>query len=411
MNIAIFTESYLPSTGFVPSESYLLAQCYRQMGHRAVIVTCDPRCKKIEARQTVVKIPGKRARNQYGFSPAKKRKADQNEIFSALEPYEFQIVHVFSYGKMAVHGMQFANRYDLPMILSINDFYEDAVPYLTNSKLMEPYAAFRQKGRFREIADFADIITSTNKKAGDYLAAAGVKRKFVLVPINADLERFNRQNVDPDQVNAVKLKYHLTDKTVAIFAGRLFYEKGVDLLLQRWSSHLKVERNMRLLIVGTGPEKEALKQLSKDLKLENQVIFTGEVLNKDMPSYYAASDLFVSASEMPFMSMAVCEALASGLPCIVSDKGRSAGQLEHGKNGFYFSSSNEFTDYIRRIASLDYNGKEALHRMVRSTVEGIPKETQAQAMLTLYKKARRLHYYDPRRLEAAKQNNQLSKER
>ena len=75
--------------------------------------------------------------------------------------------------------MQFANRYDLPMILSINDFYEDAVPYLTNSKLTEPYAAFRQKGRFREIADFADIITSTNKKAGDYLAAAGVKRKFV----------------------------------------------------------------------------------------------------------------------------------------------------------------------------------------------------------------------------------------
>lgn len=167
---------------------------------------------------------------------------------------------------------------------------------------------------------------------------------------------------------------------------------------------------MRLLIVGTGPEKAALKQLSRDLKLENQVIFTGEVLNRDMPAYYAASDLFVSASETPLMSMAVCEALLSGLPCIVSEKSRSAGQLNHGKNGFYFSSSNEFTDYIRRIASLDYNGKEALHRMVRSSSEGIPKETQAQAMLSLYKKARRLHYYDPQRLEAAKQGGLFSKE-
>ena len=63
-------------------------------------------------------------------------------------------------------------------------------------------------------------------------------------------------------------------------------------------------------------------------------------------------------------------------------------QLEHGKNGFYFSSSNELTDYVRRIASLDYNGKEALHRMVRSTVEGVSKDAQAQAMLSLYKKAK-----------------------
>ena len=100
--------------------------------------------------------------------------------------------------------------------------------------------------------------------------------------------------------------------------------------------HLKLERGLRLLIVGTGPEKAALQQLSKSLNLDKQVIFTGEVMNKDMPAYYAASDLFVSASETPLMSMAVCEALLAGLPCIVSDKSRPAGQLEHGKNGFYF---------------------------------------------------------------------------
>lgn len=370
MNIAIFTESYAPSTGFVPSESFLLAQSYRQLEHRATVVTCDPKCKKIETRRTVVKVPGKPAPNQYGFAPSKNRKADQAELFSALEAYEFDLVHVFSCGKMAVHGMQFANRFDLPLVLSISDFYEDAIPYLTNTKLLEPWAAFRQKARFRDIADYADMITSTNKKAGDYLASAGIKRKLSLIPINADPERFSRQNADPDQVNAVKMKYHLTDKTVAVFAGRLLYEKGVDILLQRWASHLKLERGLRLLIVGTGPEKAALQQLSKSLNLDKQVIFTGEVMNKDMPAYYAASDLFVSASETPLMSMAVCEALLAGLPCIVSDKSRPAGQLEHGKNGFYFSSSNELTDYVRRIASLDYNGKEALHRMVRSTVEG-----------------------------------------
>ena len=51
--------------------------------------------------------------------------------------------------------MQFANRFDLPLVLSISDFYEDAIPYLTNTKLLEPWAAFRQKARFRDIADYA----------------------------------------------------------------------------------------------------------------------------------------------------------------------------------------------------------------------------------------------------------------
>lgn len=204
------------------------------------------------------------------------------------------------------------------------------------------------------------------------------------------------------------MKYHLTDKTVAVFAGRLLYEKGVDILLQRWASHLKLERGLRLLIVGTGPEKAALQQLSKSLNLDKQVIFTGEVMNKDMPAYYAASDLFVSASETPLMSMAVCEALLAGLPCIVSDKSRPAAAGAR-KKRLLFSSSNELTDYVRRIASLDYNGKEALHRMVRSTVEGVSKDAQAQAMLSLYKKAKRLHYYDPQRLEAAKRNGQIGR--
>ena len=55
-------------------------------------------------------------------------------------------------------------------------------------------------------------------------------------------------------------------------------------------------------------------------------------------------------------------------------------------SGLLNITDNELTDYVRRIASLDYNGKEALHRMVRSTVEGVSKDAQAQAMLSLYKR-------------------------
>ena len=53
--------------------------------------------------------------------------------------------------------MQFANRFDLPLVLSISDFYEDAIPYLTNTKLLEPWAAFRQKVFNRQRIDNAQI--------------------------------------------------------------------------------------------------------------------------------------------------------------------------------------------------------------------------------------------------------------
>ena len=144
MNIAIFTESYAPSTGFVPSESFLLAQSYRQLGHRAAVVTCDPKCKKIEARRTVVKVPGKPAPNQYGFAPSKIGKRIRPSCFPLWKPMNL-IWSTYFPAEMAVHGMQFANRFDLPLVLSISDFYEDAIPYLTNTKLLEPWAAFRQK--------------------------------------------------------------------------------------------------------------------------------------------------------------------------------------------------------------------------------------------------------------------------
>ena len=101
--------------------------------------------------------------------------------------------------------------------------------------------------------------------------------------------------------------------------------------------HLKLEQGAAPADCRHWSRKSRLAAAQQKLKSgQAGEFFTGEVMNKDMPAYYAASDLFVSASETPLMSMAVCEALLAGLPCIVSDKSRPAGQLEHGKNGFYF---------------------------------------------------------------------------
>ena len=62
-----------------------------------------------------------------------------------------------------MHGpVSYTHLFDLPLVLSISDFYEDAIPYLTNTKLLEPWAAFRQKARFRDIADYADTVSYTH---------------------------------------------------------------------------------------------------------------------------------------------------------------------------------------------------------------------------------------------------------
>ncbi len=109
------------------------------------------------------------------------------------------------------------------------------------------------------------------------------------------------------------------DAVVVLFAGRMIPEKNVDLLAQSFEEASRESGvQCSLLIVGDGPLRKEFESRFRSL-LGSKLRMTGFVNQKELPSYYVASDLFVLPSRESW-GLAVNEAMSAGLPVIVSDR-------------------------------------------------------------------------------------------
>jgi glycosyltransferase involved in cell wall biosynthesis len=104
-----------------------------------------------------------------------------------------------------------------------------------------------------------------------------------------------------------------------ITVARLSGEKGIDILLRAWSRIVKQEKNLKLIIVGSGPLEGKLKNLCKTLGVTTQVEFAGMLLNAK--ERLRDADLFVLPSRAEGLSNALLEAMGQGLPCVATNVG------------------------------------------------------------------------------------------
>jgi len=98
--------------------------------------------------------------------------------------------------------------------------------------------------------------------------------------------------------------------------GRLAPIKGMERLIQAWARVCETKPEARLAIVGDGEERDRLEQMSRTLGIENNICFEGW---RDPVPYLAASRCFALLSHNEGMGRVVVEAMASGLPCVVSN--------------------------------------------------------------------------------------------
>lgn len=114
-------------------------------------------------------------------------------------------------------------------------------------------------------------------------------------------------------------QYDLDGKIVFLTVNFLHPRKRIDLFLRAFAE-LNME-NAVALVVGSGPEGEALKGLARELGVEPQVRFTGFVPDEQLPAFYGASDVYVHTCKNESFGLSVLEASAAGLPVVAVDEG------------------------------------------------------------------------------------------
>lgn len=130
----------------------------------------------------------------------------------------------------------------------------------------------------------------------------------------------------------VRAKYQLDDRPLVLYVGRISPHKGVHLLLQAFREVIKEVPKARLLVVGEPTFPAYLRKL-KGLG-GNTVVFAGFVPDEELPFYYAASQVYATATLWEGFNLPLAEAQASGKPVVAFDLGPHPEVVIHGESGF-----------------------------------------------------------------------------
>lgn len=234
------------------------------------------------------------------------------------------------------------------MQLAIAWCLRNKVPYilLSESHNLTPRGIFRQISKWplvRFSVKMAAAFLATGSNSRDYLVSYGADpSKVFLFPNAPDVKRLAKESLSlRDERERLRKELKIPGRQVVLYSGRLIGCKNVDTLLRAFRLARQEAPDAGLVIAGDGPLGASLKNLSAELKLNN-IHFAGFIQPKDLVKYYSCCDVFVLPSHDEPWGVVVLEAMACGLPVIVSEKvGCGRDLVQPDKNGFIFDAKNE----------------------------------------------------------------------
>ena len=129
--------------------------------------------------------------------------------------------------------------------------------------------------------------------------------------------------------------------------GRLGKEKNYEEILQYLAEY--DNKDLRLLLVGDGPNRASLEALVEELGIDDQVIFAGMIPHNEIGVCYSSADLFVCASSSETQGLTYLEAQAASLPILCRRDECLSQVIIDGMNGWQYDTYEEFADYLTKL--------------------------------------------------------------
>jgi 1,2-diacylglycerol 3-alpha-glucosyltransferase len=285
------------------------------------------------------------------------------EAFSSLATQGFQIFHTHHPVWLGDVAWFWAKRLGIPLLFTFHTQYDQYLHYVPLP------AAFLKKAVRMAVLSFTrrcQLLIAPSDMIADYLTEIGVKARVVTLRNAIDLSRFSPDNIAPEQLEQKRAELGLRpEHRVALYAGRLGQEKNLEFLLNSFAQAIqqsgKVGKDQRLLIAGTGPDLENLKQLAYSLAIDSQVQFLGRVDYAEMPAIYACSNYFAMSSVTEVKPLVVLEALAAGLPVLAISACGTADTIKNDRDGWLCSHSQE--EHAQKFMTVFHSSHAQLESM------------------------------------------------
>jgi glycosyltransferase involved in cell wall biosynthesis len=155
-----------------------------------------------------------------------------------------------------------------------------------------------------------------------------------------------------------------------IFCNRTWEPRyGVDVLAHAFVKVAQVRPDAGLLLLGGGSQASVIRRILMAGHALERVQFGGQVPQSDLPRWYHMADLYVSPSHVDGSSVSLMEALASGLPVLVSDIAANREWVTDGVNGWLFLDGDADALAAKIVSVLGRRGQSAIRKAARRTAE------------------------------------------
>lgn len=243
-----------------------------------------------------------------------------------------------SYGGIAALLFKM-NHPKIPMLLTLQE--GDSERHMISGK-------FGFVGLFgKKIIRSADFIQCISRYLADFAEKRDARCSIEIVPNGVDIELFQTVYAN-SEIKSFRYNLGIKEEYVILTTSRLVYKNGVDILIKAVAKLKEKRPGVKLLIIGGGPELVNLKKMADKLKLEMDVLFLGQISQKDLPLYFRVADVFARPSRSEGLGNSFLEAMAARIPIIGTPVGGIVDFLKDGETGFV-SKPEDANDLAEKI--------------------------------------------------------------
>lgn len=302
------SDVYFPRVNGVSTSIQTLRQALAEAGHESVLVAPDYPAATGESG--IVRVPGwpiPRDPEDRLMHPRALAAA-----LDALDPADFDLVHIHTPFLAHRAGVRWARRHGLPCVETYHTLFEEYfhhyLPFLPKTWLA---AAARMISR--KECDGVSAVIAPSSAMKQALLAYGVTSPIHVIPTGLRMADFAACDGA-----AFRARHGISPaRAVMAYVGRVAFEKNLDFLLRVTDAVRTRLPEVLLVIAGEGPARASLERTVAKRGLADNVRFVGYLERRtELPACYCAADVFVFASKTETQGLVLLEAMALGVPVV-----------------------------------------------------------------------------------------------
>lgn len=383
MKIGLFSDTYVPEINGVASSVATLANQLKKHGHTVYVITTRPNNMDYEEDPNIIRLDGIELKALYGYtltSPI------HPQLMQRISEWGLDLIHCHTEFSVGILGHTCAKYLNIPLVSTYHTTYEDYTHYVNplDIKSIEQMGKKIVKVASKSFLKSSMAVISPSSKTKTMLLNYGVKAPIHIIPTGLDLKRFAKENVSDESIETLRHQYHLEDKKIILFVGRIAQEKSLDVVLDCFEQLVNSYPNYHLLIVGKGPGVGEIQAQIKRLAIGEHVTYCGPQPREILPTYYHLADLFVSASLTETQGVTFIEALAASTPILARKDDVLNDLLYDNETGYFFEDASSFVSAIKKYEALDETKKAKMHRQCLEVVNPYDDEVFYHNIIKVY---------------------------